>query len=48
MAKRKRPSQASGRAPRPSRAQARAPKKPRAIEIGERVVGAISKLNPFD
>lgn len=46
MAHRK--SQASGQAPAPSKLQKRKSKKPRAVEIGERVVGAIGKLNPFD
>ena len=47
MAKRN-PSQASGQAPAPTKNIKRKAKKPRAIEIGERVVGAIGKLNPFD
>jgi hypothetical protein len=43
-------SQISGQAAGPSKqqkTQARN-KKPRAVEIGERVAGAIGKLNPFD
>lgn len=48
MARRKRPSQASGRAQRPSRVQSRPAKKPRVVQIGERVAKAIGGLNPFD
>ena len=44
------PSQISGQAPAPSKTQKKGAKnkKPRAVEIGERVAGAIGKLNPFD
>lgn len=43
-------SQISGQATGPSKRQIKQAKnkKPRAIEIGERVAGAIGKLNPFD
>lgn len=46
------PSQISGQAPAPSANQKRKPKKPKIVKaaqsVGDRVVGAIESLNPFD
>jgi len=48
------PSQISGQAPAPSKTQKKGAKnkKPKAVKaaqnVGDRVAGAINKLNPFD
>ncbi len=46
------PSQISGQAPQPSKQQKKKPKKSKAVKaaqnVGDRVVGFIESMNPFD